>query len=272
MLSRSARLLDLESALRTAVENDDLYLAYQPIVDLATGRPIAVEALCRWDHPTRGAVGPAEFIPVAEQSGLIRRIGRFVIDEAIRQIGLWRDQLPGADRLWVSINLSPAQLSSDLVTLCEQLVERDAEDGSFGFEITEGVLMADIDAAIVVLRRLRQLGIPVSIDDFGTGYSSLEYLKLLPVHSLKIDQSFVAGLGRLHDPDDPSIVQAIVALARALSMGSCAEGVETEEQRQALVALGCEMAQGYFWSRPLPPEDFERWYSTYLAELGGSPA
>ncbi len=264
MLSSAARLLDLESALRLAVENGDLRLAYQPIVDLRTGSAIAVEALCRWRHPDRGEVSPAEFIPVAEQSGLIRPIGRFVIDEAIRQIGLWRDKLPGAADLWVSINLSSAQLSYDLVALCEQLIARDAEDGSFGFEITESVLMSDVTTAIDVLQKLRQLGIPVSIDDFGTGYSSLEYLKVLPVHALKIDQSFVAGLGRLHDPDDPSIVQAVIALARALSMGSCAEGVETEEQRQALVALGCETAQGYLWSPPLAPQDFERWFSDQL--------
>ena len=269
MLSRAARLLDLESALRLAVEHGDLRLAYQPIIDLSTGRVIAVEALCRWRHPERGEVSPAEFIPVAEQSGLIRPIGRFVIDEAIHQIGVWRDALPGAENLWVSINLSSAQLSSDLVALCEQLIERGAEDGSFGFEITESVLMADIAAAIDVLRRLRQLGIPVSIDDFGTGYSSLEYLKVLPVHSLKIDQSFVAGLGQLRDPDDPSIVQAVIALARALSMGSCAEGVETEEQRLALLALGCETAQGYLWSRPLAPQDFERWYSEHAVDHAG---
>jgi diguanylate cyclase (GGDEF)-like protein len=271
MLSSPARLLDLESALRLAVENGDLRLVYQPIIDLATGGAIAVEALCRWRHPERGDVSPAEFIPVAEQSGLIRPIGRFVIDEAIRQIGRWRDSLPGAENIWVSINLSSAQLSADLVALCEQLIERDAEDGSFGFEITESVLMSDIKAAIAVLQRLRQLGIPVSIDDFGTGYSSLEYLKVLPVHSLKIDQSFVAGLGRLGDPDDPSIVQAVIAVARALSMGSCAEGVETEDQRVALVELGCETAQGYLWSRPLAPKDFEIWWAHHL-EHRGHPA
>jgi diguanylate cyclase (GGDEF)-like protein/PAS domain S-box-containing protein len=265
MLSRAARLLDLESALRLAVEHGDLRLAYQPIIDLTTGQTIAVEALCRWRHPERGEIGPAEFIPVAEQSGLIGPIGRFVIDESIRQIGMWRDELAGAADLWVSINLSSAQVSSELVALCEQLVERDAEGGSFGFEITESVLMADISAAIDVLRRLRQLGIPVSIDDFGTGYSSLEYLKLLPVQSLKIDQSFVAGLGLRRDTDDPSIVQAVIALARALSMGACAEGVETEEQRHALLALGCEKAQGYLWSRPLAPADFEQWYREHGA-------
>jgi EAL domain-containing protein (putative c-di-GMP-specific phosphodiesterase class I) len=212
-----------------------------------------------------------EFIPVAEQSGLIHQIGRFVIEEAIRQIGTWRDSLPGAEKLWVSVNISSAQLSPDLVDLCERLVERDAEDGSFGFEITESVLMSDIGAAIGVLGRLRQLGIPVAIDDFGTGYSSLEYLKRLPVDSLKIDQSFVSGLGRIRDPDDPSIVRAVIALARALSLGCCAEGVETADQRQALVALGCETAQGFLWAKPLAPADFEAWYGEHLGRLEQSP-
>jgi diguanylate cyclase (GGDEF)-like protein/PAS domain S-box-containing protein len=267
MLQRATRLLDLESALRLAVEQGDLRVAYQPIIDLSSGRAIAVEALCRWKHPSWGEVSPVEFIPVAEQSGLIHKIGRFVIEEAIQQIGAWRDSLPGAEKLWVSVNISSAQLSADLVALCEQLIERDAEDGSFGFEITESVLLSDVEAAIAVLRRLRELGIPVAIDDFGTGYSSLEYLKRLPVHSIKIDQSFVAGLGRGHDPDDPSIVHAIIGLARALGLGSCAEGVETAEQRAALVALGCETAQGFLWARALAPDDFEAWYGDHLARL-----
>jgi diguanylate cyclase (GGDEF)-like protein/PAS domain S-box-containing protein len=271
MLQRATRLLDLESALRQAIELGDLRLAYQPIIDLSDGHTVAVEALCRWCHPVWGEVSPVEFIPVAEQSGLIHQIGRFVIEEAIRQIGTWRDSLPGAEKLWVSVNISSAQLSPDLVDLCERLVERDAEDGSFGFEITESVLMSDIGAAIGVLGRLRQLGIPVAIDDFGTGYSSLEYLKRLPVDSLKIDQSFVSGLGRIRDPDDPSIVRAVIALARALSLGCCAEGVETADQRQALVALGCETAQGFLWAKPLAPADFEAWYGEHLGRLEQSP-
>lgn len=260
LLSPVAHQLDLETALRLALEVGDLRLAYQPIMDLGSGRIVALEALCRWKHPERGELSPAEFIPVAEQSGLISLLGRFVIDESVRQIGRWRKSLPGGEDLWVSINVSSAQLSADLVTRCEQHIEEGAEPGSFGFEITESVLMSDIDAAIGVLRRLRELGIPVSIDDFGTGYSSLEYLRLLPVHSLKIDQSFVAGLGRLEAPADPSIVRAVIALATALDMGACAEGVETEEQQEALVALGCETAQGYLWSKALEPKAFERWW------------
>jgi diguanylate cyclase (GGDEF)-like protein/PAS domain S-box-containing protein len=263
MLQRASRLLDIESALRHAVENGQLRLEYQPIIDVATHMPVAVEALVRWKHPTRGEVTPTEFIPVAEQAGLIHQIGRFVLDDAVHQIAKWRRDLRGAQDLWVSVNLSSQQLSADLVSYCEHLVQRKGAGGSFGFEITESVLMSDIDSAIGVLRRLRELGIPVSIDDFGTGYSSLEYLQRLPVHSLKIDQSFVAGLGRLHDEHDPSIVRAVIALSKALGLRSCAEGVETYEQLQALITIGCELGQGYLWARPLSPEAFETWFRQY---------
>jgi EAL domain-containing protein (putative c-di-GMP-specific phosphodiesterase class I) len=145
------------------------------------------------------------------------------------------------------------------------LIDEGAPGGSFGFEITESVLMSDIDTAIGVLLRLREMGIPVAIDDFGTGYSSLEYLKRLPVHSLKIDQSFTAGLGRRPDAHDPSIVAAVIALGKALGMEACAEGVERQEQRRALRAIGCDTGQGYLWSVPLSPGDFESWFTSHTA-------
>jgi len=258
MHQRAARLLDLESALRQALEHDDLTLAYQPIVKLADGSVVGVEALLRWVHPTRGEVSPKEFVGVAEQSGLIVPLGRWVVEQAVEQIIHWRGTLPSADEVMVSINLSSQQLSADLVALCELLLHRSGAPNAFAFEITESVIMADVEYAISVLRRLHQLGIPVAIDDFGTGYSSLEYLKRLPVSALKIDASFVDGLGR--DPLDPSIVQAIVGLARALGMQTCAEGVETGEQLESLIGLGCELGQGYYWSQPLAPADFEQWY------------
>jgi diguanylate cyclase (GGDEF)-like protein/PAS domain S-box-containing protein len=261
MRQRAARILDLESALRLALEGGDLRVAYQPIIELDTSRVLGVEALLRWDHPTHGTVGPSEFVPVAEQAGLVSALGRFVIGEAVDQIGAWRQELPGGQGLWASVNLSAKELSPELVAYCEQLVEHRGVAGWFGFEITESVLLADIDAAIGLLARLHELGIPVSIDDFGTGYSSLEYLNRLPVSALKIDQSFVAGLGS--DSHDPSIVHAVVNLAQALHMTACAEGVETEEQRRVLMELGCPLAQGFYWSPALSPEEFSRWYQAH---------
>jgi diguanylate cyclase (GGDEF)-like protein/PAS domain S-box-containing protein len=263
LLQRAARLLDLESALRHAVASQQLRLAYQPMVDLVSGRTVAVEALLRWRHPAKGEIKPSEFIPVAEQSDLIHQIGRYVIEESVEQIQQWRRDLEGAAGLWVSINLSAEQLSDDLVILCQKLADEGAAISSFGFEITESVLMSDIETAISVLLRLREMQIPVGIDDFGTGYSSLEYLKRLPVHSLKIDQSFTAGLGRTGDANDPSIVEAVIALGKALGMKACAEGVEREEQRRALEAIGCETGQGYLWSVPLSPGDFEMWFTSH---------
>ncbi|MGH9170781.1 MAG: sensor domain-containing protein [Acidimicrobiales bacterium] len=259
MLQRAARLLDLESALRHAVTNQQLRVTYQPIVNLKSGKTVAVESLVRWHHHAKGEIPPSEFIPVAEQSGLIHQIGSYVISESVRQIQDWRERLPGAATLWVSVNLSAEQLSDDLVTFCQKLLADGAEEGSFGFEITESVLMSDIDTAISVILRLRELSIPVGIDDFGTGYSSLEYLRRLPVHTLKIDQSFTSGLGRGRDADDPSIVKAVIALGKALGMEACAEGVEREEQRRALQAAGCDTGQGYLWSPPLSAADFEAW-------------
>jgi diguanylate cyclase (GGDEF)-like protein/PAS domain S-box-containing protein len=268
MLSPVAQRLDLETALRRALETNELRVAYQPIIDLATGRPVAVEALCRWTHPAKGEMSPTEFIRVAEQSGLILALGRLVTDEAVQQITRWRRELTGGQDLTVWINVSSAELSADLVDHCRLLNEGGAFAGSYHFEITESVLMADFDAAAEILRQLSELGISVSIDDFGTGYSSLEYLRLLPVASLKIDQSFVAGLGTGHRVG-PSIVRAVVALADALDLESCGEGVETEEQRLALIELGCEKAQGFLWSPALTPPEFEQWW---VDNVGQQPA
>ena len=182
-----------------------------------------------------------------------------MIDESIRQITQWRAELEGAEDLWVSVNLSARQLAPELVEVCTEILERHGARGqSFGIEITESVVMDDVETSIEVLRRLRQLGVMAAVDDFGTGYSSLEYLKRLPLRALKIDRSFVDGLGV--DPHDSSIVRAIVSLGRALDLEPCAEGVETESQVQELLALGCRYAQGFWWSEPLAPEAFEEWY------------
>ena len=257
---RAARRLELESSLRHALDRGELRLAYQPIVSLSTGLTVGMESLLRWDRPDGDSVPPAEFIPVAEQSGLIAPIGDWVIDEAVSQIMRWRRNLPGAEELWVSVNLSSRQLAPAVVTICERaLAKHDAPGAAISIEITESILMEDVEASIEVLRSLRARGILAAIDDFGTGYSSLEYLKRLPLRVLKIDRSFVDGLGV--DPQDSSIVHAIVSLARAMDLEPCAEGVETSGQLQELISLGCCYGQGHLWAPALRPDEFERWYS-----------
>jgi diguanylate cyclase (GGDEF)-like protein/PAS domain S-box-containing protein len=261
---RSSRRLQLESALRHAVDEAAFRLAYQPIVELASGRLAGAEALLRWDGPDDVAIGPAEFVPVAEDTGLIIRLGEWVICEAAEQVARWREHLPAASELTVAVNLSAHQLSPQLVELCESVL---AGAGSvpLTFEITERAVMADVASSLGVLERLAKLGMSLAIDDFGVGYSSLEYLKNLPVTSLKIDRSFVDGLGT--DPQDLAIVRTVVELAKALGMSVVAEGVETEAQRAVLVSLGCRYGQGHLWSRALEPGAFAR---RYLAGAAGA--
>lgn len=262
---RSTRLLQLENALRRAVHETQLRLAYQPIVDLASGRLVAAEALLRWDGPDRVPVPPAEFVALAEDTGLIERLGEWVIREAAAQVARWRVELPAARELTVAVNLSAQQLVPGLLELCEDVLVANG-DGAvpLSFEITERAVVADIRSSLGILDRLSRLGIAFAIDDFGIGYSSLEYLKSLPVSSLKIDRSFVDGLG--NDAQDLAIVRTVVELANALGMGVVAEGVESEPQRAALADLGCPLGQGHLWSRAIDPATFARRY------LGGAGA
>jgi diguanylate cyclase (GGDEF)-like protein/PAS domain S-box-containing protein len=261
---RSTRLLQLENALRRAVHDAQLRLAYQPIVDLGSGRLVAAEALLRWDGPDQVPVPPAEFVALAEDTGLIVRLGEWVIREAAAQVARWRAELPAAKELTVAVNLSAQQLVPGLLGLCEDVL---AENGGgtvpLSFEITERAVVADIRSSIGILDRLSRLGLAIAIDDFGIGYSSLEYLKNLPVNSLKIDRSFVDGLG--NDAQDLAIVRTVVELANALEMGVVAEGVESEPQRAALAELGCPLGQGHLWSRAIDPATFAR---RYLAGAG----
>ena len=249
--------LDLESALRAALDRGELRLVYQPILELATTRVVGTEALLRWDHPERGLISPVEFIPVAEEAGLIVPIGAWTVDAALAQMADWRRRLPEVADLFVSVNLSPRQLAEpDLVEMVAgRLAAWALGPGVLHLEVTETALMLDVEAAIVTLQRLRGLGIPLAIDDFGTGYSSLSYLKRLPIDVLKIDRSFVDGLGA--DADDSAIVEAVVGLGRALHLSLLAEGVETDGQAARLRALGCQLGQGFLWSRPLPPAELE---------------
>ena len=242
----------LEVQLRRAVARGELRLAFQPLVELATGRIVGVEALVRWQHPLKGLIQPDAFIPLAEETGLILPIGRWVLEEACRQGRAWQERHQGAPI--VSVNLSACQFQQpDLVEdVAQALRASGLERGRLKLEITESAMMADPDAAIATLRRLKDLGVRIAIDDFGTGYSSLGRLRRFPVDLLKVDRAFVAGLG--HEAEDAAIVRAVVGLARALGLGVVAEGVETGAQLAWLRELGCELGQGFYFGPPVPAE------------------
>ena len=244
--------LEMERTLRSAIGDGGLRLHYQPIVCFDDWRVVAAEALVRWEHPERGMVQPAEFISLAEESGLILPLGRWVLGEACRQLAAWRSA--GRTGLRVTVNLSARQFSDpDLIAVvAEALARAGLPADALWLEITESVLMEEVEATAETLRALKRLGVHLSVDDFGTGYSSLSYLKRFPVDLLKIDRSFVDGLGT--DPDDGAIVLAIVSLAKALRLSVVAEGVEHPWQLEALRGLGCNAVQGYLLGRPGPPD------------------
>jgi diguanylate cyclase (GGDEF)-like protein/PAS domain S-box-containing protein len=245
------------SDLHRALERDELVVHYQPIVTLRTGRVIGFEALLRWNHPERGLVPPADFIPLAEETGLIVPIGAWVLETACRQLVHWqavRDQSGQSGMLAINVNLSPRQLADPTLakSFARILAETKVDPSAVCLELTENALMQNAASATAALRSLRKLGVYISIDDFGTGYSSLSYLKRFPVSALKIDQSFIDGLGR--DNEDTSIVEAIVTLAHALGLTAVAEGLETPTQLDALRVIGCDYAQGFLLGRPLPAD------------------
>jgi diguanylate cyclase (GGDEF)-like protein/PAS domain S-box-containing protein len=249
MRDESTERLLLENALRRAPERGELRALYQPIVRLVDGTMVAAEALVRWVHPERGLLEASQFVPLAEETGIIVPVGGWVLEEACRQAATW----PGnGDAPAVSVNLSARQLSRpDLVDLvAHALRESGLNPDRLWLEITESVLMEDADTAVAALERLRALGAHLSVDDFGTGYSSLAYLRRFPVDSLKVDRSFVAGLGQ--DPEDSAIVEAVVSMAHSLHLSVVAEGVETLEQLTRLRELGCELAQGFYFAAPVP--------------------
>ncbi len=249
--------LELEVDLRRALERGELRLRYQPVVELATGRVTGAEALLRWEHPDKGAVPPSRFIPIAEETGLILPIERWVLGEACRQGAAWRARYGDGACPTVGMNLSGRHLQHpDLVgEVARALGEAGLEPRGLTLEITESVAMEDGEATVAALRELRGLGVRLAIDDFGTGYSSLAYLHRFPVDVLKIDRSFVDGLRR--ESEDTAIVRAVVGLAAALRLRVVAEGVETTEQMERLRALGCELGQGYLFAKPLPAEEVE---------------
>jgi diguanylate cyclase (GGDEF)-like protein len=255
---RAASKLQSTTALRRALERGELRVFYQPIVAIDDRRPLAVEALLRWQHPERGLVSPAEFIPLAEETGMIVPIGRWVLEEALRQRACWEAELPDQPALRLSVNLSARQLSEPKLVddIATALSIHGTDPSSLILEVTESVVMGGLDS-LSTLNAIHDLGIALHVDDFGTGYSSLAYLKTLPVDALKIDRAFVDGLGT--DADDEAIVTAVIALARALSLDLVAEGVETEDQLRVLDELHCDQAQGYLFARPMPYEALVAW-------------
>jgi len=251
------RQLQDEIELRQAVEHDELVVHYQPEIEVPSGRVVGAEALVRWQHPRRGLLTAADFIDLAEETGLIVDIGLWVLREACTQQVAWQQEFPERPLL-VRVNLSARQLGQhDLVAQVVTIIEQTGiQPGSLCLEITETTVMADAEVSVEVLEKLRGLGVELAIDDFGTGYSSLSYLKRFPVDVVKIDRSFVDGLGV--DSDDSAIVQAILALAASLGMSVTAEGVETEVQLAELLRLGCTRVQGFLFARPESAADLTR--------------
>ena len=259
--------LALIGELRRAIDQGELTLHYQPQVEPETGRVGGVEALLRWQHPERGLVPPDEFIPLAERTGLIQPLTLWVLDAALQQCASWRRA--GLD-LWVAANLSAANLvDGDTPHEIERLLRRwDVPPGLFRLEITETTAMADPVRTHAVLTRLDAMGVQLAIDDFGTGYSSLAYLKRLPVHELKIDRSFVSSMA--HDPNDEVIVTSTIELGHNLGLRVVAEGVEDQHTLDELVRRGCDLAQGYHFTRPLPPAELRAWLTEWQASSASS--
>ncbi|HEX8557434.1 MAG TPA: EAL domain-containing protein [Pyrinomonadaceae bacterium] len=276
MHDRAMELLQIETDLRRAITRKEFFLNYQPIVNLETGKVASFEALVRWRHPERGLVMPGEFVPVAEETGLIVPLGLFVLNEACRQLRSWQQLGLADERVTMSVNLSSRQFSqADLIEQVSGAL-RDAglSAANLKLEITESMVMENIDTAIDMLTQLRLLGVGLSIDDFGTGYSSLSYLHRFPIDTLKIDRSFVTQM--TDNAENAEIVRTIVTLARSLDMDVIAEGVETREQLRRLGSLGCDYGQGYLFSRPVGAgqavELLEGDEFTSLTSGGGEPA
>ncbi|MHB1892253.1 MAG: EAL domain-containing protein [Candidatus Dormibacteria bacterium] len=250
MEARLQARIDNTQALREALERGEFRVVYQPKISLLTDAISGVEALLRWQHPLRGVIQPLDFIPLAEESGLIIPIGCWVMEQVCRDAQRWSTALPGGLPISVAVNVSPRQFETGLAETFNTILERSGIDPArICLEVTESVLMQDAELAVAVLRKLKSLGVRISIDDFGTGFSSLAYLKRFPLDELKVDKSFVDGLGT--DPEATAIVAAVMGMAHALGLQVVAEGVETADQVARLRTLGCDEAQGYYFARPM---------------------
>jgi diguanylate cyclase (GGDEF)-like protein/PAS domain S-box-containing protein len=256
--------LRTETELRAALDRGELRVHYQPIVAIATGRVLGCEALVRWEHPERGLIAPLDFIPIAEETGLIVDIGRWVLEEACRQGAEWQQR--GDASLAMYVNVSGRQIANPHfpAEAAAAATRAGLAPGTLGLEVTESVLLEDVDSPVVVLDRLREHGLRLLLDDFGTGYSSLSYLKHFPLDGIKIDKTFTDGLSE--SPMDAAIIRAVVELCRVGGMSVIAEGVETRAQLAQLRELGCEDAQGYLFSRPLPPREMGEYLQDHAIE------
>lgn len=247
----------LERELASAITADEFVLHFQPIVLLPERTLVGAEALVRWDHPTRGLLGPGTFLPIAEVTGRISRLDRLVFERSIAQLRDWLDRGVVAGRFRVSINVSADRFrESDLLDTVRAAMSDPRLENRVRFELTETSVMGDEMRAVEIMHALHVAGVQTALDDFGTGWSSLAYLKRFPVDAIKVDRAFVVDI--VDDPDDQAIVEAVVALARSLGLMVLAEGVETPEQERILIDLGCELGQGFLYDRPLPPDEFER--------------
>ncbi|MDI1265377.1 MAG: bifunctional diguanylate cyclase/phosphodiesterase [bacterium] len=251
--ARAEKRVQIESDLRTALRESQLFVEYQPQVRLKDGSIVGVEALVRWRHPTLGIIPPGDFVPVAEECGLIIQIGRQVLQESCRQLADWMRLMPGRP-LAMTVNVSPRQISEPafIAELRQVLADTNIDPTALCLEITESVMMSATDEVVRQLDQIKQLGVYIAIDDFGTEHSSLSRLRDMPAEVLKIDRSFIDGLSS--EPGDTAIVSSILSLACAMGKHSIAEGVETREQAAMLLRMGCEVAQGYFFSRPVAAE------------------
>jgi EAL domain-containing protein (putative c-di-GMP-specific phosphodiesterase class I) len=255
---RALSRLRVENDLRRALERDELVLHYQPLVSLRDRAMVSVEALVRWEHPERGRVSPLDFIPMAEENGLIEPIGRWVLEHACRQAAEWCRARPDAAPLTMSVNLSAAQVANRGLaeTVATALRVSGLDPACLALELTESMLISDNEELSQTLMALKALGVRLVLDDFGTGYSSLSYLTRLPLDALKVDRSFVDGLGT--ESRDTAVTEAIVAMSRALQLRVVGEGAETELQVAELTRLGCDLVQGFHFSRPVPAEEITR--------------
>ena len=254
MHSQIVHKLELEHALRFALARNELYLEFQPQIDVHANRFNGAEALLRWQHPQLGKISPLEFIPIAEETGMINPIGHWILDTAIAQCKQWREA--GHNDIVMAVNLSAVQFNNPMLVnnIVEILEAHQLPAENLELEITESVAMINIELTIKQLRALADAGIRLSLDDFGTGYSSLNYLKKFPINKLKIDQGFVFDM--LEDEDDAAIVDAVITLARSLGLKTLAEGVETHAHLLALQQKGCDFMQGYYFSRPIAADAF----------------
>ena len=262
-ISYNPAALSLENELRRAIDSGELILHFQPQVKMPSRQICGVEALVRWKHPERGMISPAEFIPLAEQCGLIARLGEWVLRNACHQLGEWNAL--GFNNIRMSINVSALQFyDPDFLRILTSALNDSAVDPRFiELELTESVLMHDVDGVLAILEKIRALGVSLAIDDFGTGFSSLNYLRLFPINRLKIDQSFIRDIE--HTPANESITRAIIALAESLALEIVAEGIEKNSEKNILETLGCTEGQGYFFAKPLAAADLLQWLKTHCA-------